>query len=56
MSIDTARVNRSELYHTIATVRPVNDERIIKLDVWGSVIVPVLFVSILNLMRLVLVY
>jgi len=56
MSIDTARVNRSELYHTIATVRPVNGARIIKLDVWGSVIVPVLFVSILNLMRLVLVF
>jgi hypothetical protein len=56
MSIVTANVNRSELYHTIATVRPVNDARIIQLDVWGSVIVPVLFVSILNLMRLVFVY
>ncbi|MGD0252739.1 MAG: hypothetical protein ABSC01_08585 [Verrucomicrobiota bacterium] len=53
MSIVTAKVNRSELYHTIATVRPVNDARIIQLDVWGSVIIPVLFVSVLNLVRLV---
>ena len=56
MSIDTARVNRSELYHTIATVRPVNNARIIQLDVWGSVIVPLLLVGIVNFMRLVLVY
>ncbi len=56
MNIDTAKVNRSELYHTIATIRPVNDSRIIQLDVWGSVIVPILFVSVLNLMRLIFVY
>ena len=56
MSIITAKVNRSKLYHTIATLRPANDARNVKLDVWGSVIVPVLLVGILNLMRLVLVY
>ncbi len=56
MSIVTVNVNRSELYRTIATIRPVNKARIIQLDVWGSVIVPVLLVGIVNLMRLVLVY
>jgi hypothetical protein len=56
MSIDTVKVNRSELYHTIATIRPANNARIVQLDVWGSVIVPVIFVSILNLMRLFIVY
>ena len=56
MSIVTAKESRSQLYQTIATVRPVNNAQIIQLDVWGSVIVPVLFVSILNLMRLVFVY
>jgi hypothetical protein len=55
MSIVTAKMNRSKLYHTIATIRPANDARIIQLDVWGSVIVPVLFVSVLNLMRLIFV-
>ena len=56
MSIVTAKVNRSKLYHTIATIRPVNDARNIQLDVWGSVIVPVLFVGVLNLMRFILAY
>jgi hypothetical protein len=53
MSIVTARVNRSELYRTIATIRPVNNARIIQLDVWGSVLVPILFVCVLNFMRFV---
>ena len=56
MSIAPAKVNRSEFYHTIATVRRVNDARVVRLDVWGSVIVAVLLVGILNFMRLVLVY
>ena len=56
MSTVTAKVNRSEFYHTIATIRPVNGARVAKLDVWGSVIVAVLLVGILNFMRLVLVY
>jgi len=51
----TANVYRSELYNSIATIRPSNSARMIKLDVWGSVIVPFLFVSLLNLMRLVFV-
>lgn len=56
MSIVTAKVNRSKLYHAIAAIGPVNDARITRLDVWGSVIVPVLLVGVLNLMRLFLVY
>lgn len=56
MSIVTAKVNRSNFYHTIATTKPTNDARIAKLDVWGSVIVAVLLVGVLNFMRLVLVY
>jgi hypothetical protein len=56
MSIDTVKVNRSDLYHTIAKIRPANGAQIVQLDVWGSVIVPVLLVSVLNLMRLVFVY
>jgi hypothetical protein len=56
MSIVTAKINRSKLYHTIATIRPVNDARNIQLDVWGSVIVPVLLVGVLNLMRFILAY
>ena len=51
-----AKVNRSEFYNTIATIRPVNGARTAKLDVWGSVIVAVLLVGVLNLMRFVLVY
>lgn len=51
-----AKVNRSEFYNTIATIRPLNGARTAKLDVWGSVIVAVLVVGILNFMRLVLVY
>jgi hypothetical protein len=56
MSIVTANVNRSKLYHTIASIRPVNDARNIQIDVWGSVVVPVILVGIVNLMRYVLVY
>jgi len=56
MSILTAKVHRSEFYNTIATIRPANGARIAKLDIWGSVIVAVLLVGILNFMRFVLVY
>ncbi len=56
MRTGTAKVNRSEFYQTIATIRPVNGARIAKLDIWGSVIVAVLLVGIVNFMRLVLVY
>jgi hypothetical protein len=56
MSIVTAKVNRSEFYNTIATIRPANGARSAKLDIWGSVIVAVLLVGILNFMRFVLVY
>jgi len=56
MSSVTAKVNRSEFYNTIATTRPANGARSAKLDIWGSVIVAVLVVGILNFMRLVLVY
>ena len=54
MNLASAKVNRSELYHTIATVKPVNDARIVHLDVWGSlVIIPVLFVIVLHIMRFI---
>jgi hypothetical protein len=56
MSTMTAKVNRSEFYNTIATIRPANGTRAAKLDIWGSVIVAVLLVGILNFMRFVLVY
>jgi len=56
MSTMTAKVNRSEFYNTIATIRPANGVRAAKLDIWGSVIVAVLLVGILNFMRFVLVY
>jgi hypothetical protein len=56
MSIVTAKVNRSEFYNTIANIRPINGARNAKLDIWGSVIVAVLLVGILNFMRFVLVY
>jgi len=52
----TAKVNRSEFYNTIATIRPVNGVGSARLDIWGSVIVAVLLVGILNFMRFVLVY
>jgi len=56
MSTVSAKVNRSEFYNTIATIRPVNGARSAKLDIWGSVIVAILLVGILNFMRFVLVY
>jgi len=56
MSVVTGKVNRSKLYHNIATIRPADDARNVKLDVWGSLIVAVLLVGVLNFMRLVLVY
>jgi len=56
MSTVTAKVNRSRLYHAITAIRPANDARGTQLDVWGSVIVPVLLVGVLNLMRLFLLY
>jgi hypothetical protein len=56
MSIVSAKVNRSNFYNTISTIRPLNNARIVRLDVWGSVIVAVLLVGVLNLMRFVLVY
>jgi len=56
MSILTAKVNRSEFYNTIATIKPVNRAQTAKLDIWGSVVVAFLLVGILNLMRFVLVY
>ena len=56
MSTVTVKVNRSEFYHTIATIRPANDTRNKHLDVCGSVVVAILFVSVLNLMRCIFVY
>jgi hypothetical protein len=52
MSIFTAQVNRSKLYHTIAAIRPINDARINRLDLLGGVIVPFLCVAVVNLVRL----
>jgi len=56
MSIVSAKVNRSEFYNTIAGIRPANGVRSAKLDIWGSVIVAILLVGVLNFMRFVLVY
>jgi len=56
MSIVSAKVNRSEFYNTIATLRPANNARIAKLDMWGSVLVAILFVGVLNFMRCIFAY
>jgi len=46
-----ARVNRSDLYHSIAEVRVINEARVARLDLWGSVAVTFLLVGGLNLIR-----
>lgn len=55
MTTNVAKINRSSLYHAIASLRPINDARIARLDVLGSVMVPVLLVCVLNIIRLVFV-
>jgi len=56
MNSVTGKIHRSEFYNTIATIRPADGPRTAKLDIWGSVIVAILLVAILNFMRFVLVY
>jgi len=56
MTTVVGKVNRSGLYHSIATTEPVNDTREARFDEWGCVIVGVLLVCLVDLMRLVLVY
>jgi hypothetical protein len=56
MTTVVAKVNRSDLYHSIAKTEPINDTQEARFDAWGSVIVTVLLVCIVDLMRLVLVF
>jgi hypothetical protein len=51
MTTTVAKVNRSDLYHSIAEIRVINEVRIARLDIWGSVIVTFLFVGGINLIR-----
>ena len=50
------KLNRSKLYHTITSLHSVNNARTIRLDVWGSVVVLLLVVGIINLMRFVIAH
>ena len=56
MTMNVAKVNRSDLFHSIATTEPVNNTQEARFDVWGCVIVTVLLVCMVDLMRLVLVF
>ena len=54
MKLGMGKVNRSGVYYLINTVTPINHASKAELDVFGSVVVIVLFLGVVSLVRLVL--
>ncbi len=54
MTTMVGRVHRSDLYHSIADIRVINEARVARRDLWGSVTVTFLLVGVMHLIRALL--
>jgi hypothetical protein len=54
MSLLTAKMNRSKLYHAISMTRPINSARTNRLDFLGSLLVPFLCVVVVHIVRFII--